>query len=128
MSDPSQPIDPPEPEANQNEDPSATTTAAAASTDQPDEPEPGIRARAFREVLKRALNQTLKGCTFENVAQCFPTAAKSRPAVLKDVHKQLIGQYEKQSEVGACFFFIFLSFLIMGAGIQCGERKQIELL
>ncbi|KAF8422393.1 Nnf1-domain-containing protein [Tirmania nivea] len=60
-----------------------------------DEQSPGIRARAFREVLKRALNQTLKGCTQENIGQCFPTAAKHRPGLIKDVHKQLVGQYEK---------------------------------
>ncbi|KAF8430505.1 Nnf1-domain-containing protein, partial [Terfezia claveryi] len=64
-----------------------------------EEQPPGVRARAFREVLKRALNQTLKGCTPENIGQCFPTAAKYRPGLIKDVHKQLVGQYERLGTV-----------------------------
>lgn len=70
-----------------------------------DEQPPGIRARAFREVLKRALNQTLKGCTQENIGQCFPTPAKNRPGLIKDVHKQLVGQYEKLGTVGRFEFY-----------------------
>lgn len=83
-------------------DPSVGTSSDPAQPEQsvPEPPgtQPGIRARALIEVHKRALNQTLKGCTAEKVVQCFPSA---KPAVLRDVHKQLVGQYEKLGTVGA---------------------------
>ena len=92
---PSVPI-PTDPSAESAQPESAAPPPSPPAEEQP----PGIRARAFREVLKRALNQTLKGCTQENIGQCFPTAAKYRPGLIKDVHKQLVGQYEKLGMVG----------------------------
>ena len=68
-----------------------TSVPEASVPESPDE-QPGVRANALIEVHKRALNQTLKGCTAEKVVQCFPSA---KPVVLRDVHKQLVGQYEK---------------------------------
>ena len=95
------------PSAPISTDPPTESTQPESAVPPPpaEEQPPGIRARAFREVLKRAFNQTLKGCTPENIGQCFPTAAKYRPGLIKDVHKQLVEQYEKLGMVG-CFELI----------------------
>ena len=107
----------PDPPVDTSSDPTQPETSAP---DPPDEQQPGIRASALIEVHKRALNQTLKGCTAEKVIQCFPSA---KPAVLKDVHKQLVGQYEKLGTVGLSVIIHPVNSLLTPSGCA-GQLSQ----
>lgn len=98
-----------DPSAGASNDPTPPETLETSIPEPPDE-QPGIRARALIEVHKRALNQTLKGCTADKVVQCFPSAKR---AVLRDVHKQLVEQYEKLGMVSLILLILSGSLLTL---------------
>ncbi|KTW27618.1 hypothetical protein T552_02060 [Pneumocystis carinii B80] len=50
----------------------------------------GLRAQRLQDLLDKSLGQTIKACSYEQIAKCFPTLAKNSPEVLKNVHEQVI--------------------------------------
>ncbi|KAF2435412.1 Nnf1-domain-containing protein [Tothia fuscella] len=58
----------------------------------PEENTPGHRATAFQNALNAALDATLKKCSYDNFASCFPTTAKYQPETLEGFWKDFTGK------------------------------------
>lgn len=58
---------------------------------------PGPRASALSTVFAAALAHTVHACSYANFAACFPTSARSAPAVLNNVWRQIVGQVEDKA-------------------------------
>ncbi|QSL64543.1 hypothetical protein MERGE_001844 [Pneumocystis wakefieldiae] len=50
----------------------------------------GLRAQRLQDLLDKSLSQTVKACSYEQIAKCFPTLAKNSPEILKNAHEQVI--------------------------------------
>ncbi|KAF2399719.1 Nnf1-domain-containing protein [Trichodelitschia bisporula] len=51
---------------------------------QPQDLTPGHRATVFQTAFEKALDATLKKCSYDNFAACFPTIAERRGEVLRE--------------------------------------------
>ncbi|BFZ61231.1 hypothetical protein YB2330_002290 [Saitoella coloradoensis] len=58
----------------------------------------GPRAQRLRQVLDRCLTQTVKSCSYERMAQCFPTLAMEGPEQLRSAHGQVTTFLRSQVE------------------------------
>ncbi|KAI5808780.1 Nnf1-domain-containing protein [Peziza echinospora] len=74
--------------------PTHPASSSPARPPPPQPPIPGPRATAFREVLHRALTQSLKACPYPHFASCFPTLSTHNPSVLSQIHRQYLFQLE----------------------------------
>jgi kinetochore protein NNF1 len=68
--------------------PSPLPTDTGAPTQQT----PGPRATALADLYSKALSATLRSCSYENFAECFPTPAARTPRVLRAVWEQINGK------------------------------------
>jgi kinetochore protein NNF1 len=82
--------------------PSASSTSDAAQVQRSDSPPPptaltpGPLAARLTELYHTALSHTLRACSYENFASCFPTPAKYRPEILKGLWMQVVGKIEEK--------------------------------
>ncbi|KAG4302499.1 hypothetical protein PCK1_001226 [Pneumocystis canis] len=58
----------------------------------------GLRAQRLEDLLGKSLSQTIKACSYKQIAKCFPTLAKNSPEVLKNVHEQVISFLQSSCE------------------------------
>jgi kinetochore protein NNF1 len=58
----------------------------------PEELAPGRRATALQAAITGALDATLKKCSYENFAACFPTTAKYQPETLEGFWKDFLAK------------------------------------
>ncbi|CCJ29158.1 unnamed protein product [Pneumocystis jirovecii] len=58
----------------------------------------GLRAQRLEDLLAKSLSQTIKACSYEQVAKCFPALAKNSPEVLRNAHKQVISFLQSSCE------------------------------
>ncbi|KAG5440540.1 hypothetical protein PCK2_000365 [Pneumocystis canis] len=58
----------------------------------------GLRAQRLHDLLEKSLSQTIKACSYKQIAKCFPTLAKNSPDVLKNVHEQVISFLQSSCE------------------------------
>ena len=57
---------------------------------------PGPLATRLSTVYHTALTHTLRVCSYENFAACFPTPAKYRPEVLRGLWTQVVRKIEEK--------------------------------
>ncbi|KAI9750752.1 MAG: hypothetical protein M4579_006324 [Chaenotheca gracillima] len=55
---------------------------------------PGHRATALHNIFISALSHTLRTCSYENFAACFPTPARACPESLRELWRQMVGKME----------------------------------
>ncbi|KAI9657578.1 MAG: hypothetical protein M1829_006886 [Trizodia sp. TS-e1964] len=55
-------------------------------------PQPGPRARALQKVFDNALSASLKACSYENFAACFPTPARYVPERLEGLWQNMMAR------------------------------------
>lgn len=60
---------------------------------------PGPRATALQKVFNDALSHTLRACSYNNFAECFPTPAKYVPQALDGLHRDFVGKLEEMCKV-----------------------------
>ncbi|PUU76863.1 Nnf1-domain-containing protein [Tuber borchii] len=65
---------------------------------QPEELVEGIRATALRNIFTAALDRSIKTCSYENFAACFPTPARRAPEVLRNAWEQMCGFWESSAK------------------------------
>ena len=58
---------------------------------------PGALATRLTDLYRNALTHTLKSCSYENFALCFPTPAARRPDVLKNLWEQVVSKIESKA-------------------------------
>ncbi|TKX27470.1 hypothetical protein C1H76_0307 [Elsinoe australis] len=51
---------------------------------------PGPRAATLSKLYNDAITHTLKSCSYENFAACFPTTARHVPEALEGLHKDFV--------------------------------------
>ena len=74
--------------------PTAEDASPSPPPSAPSQVHPGPRASAFVDVYSKALESTLKSCSYENFAACFPTPAARTPKVLRAVWEQITHKIE----------------------------------
>lgn len=57
---------------------------------------PGERAQRLQAVFDSALKHTLKPCTYDNFASCFPTPASREPQALREFHGTFVSRLDGQ--------------------------------
>ena len=60
---------------------------------------PGPRASALQKVFNDALTHTLRTCSYNNFAECFPTPARYVPQALDGLHRDFVGKLEEMCKV-----------------------------
>ncbi|KAI9817837.1 MAG: hypothetical protein M1827_000956 [Pycnora praestabilis] len=94
--------------------PGTTTTSEPPASPSPPPPPPiaetpGPRATRLSELFSSALAHTLKTCSYNNFAACFPTPAKYVPGSLQAVWKQLNAKIEELAKARGALGVIPLS-------------------
>ncbi|KAI9850412.1 MAG: hypothetical protein M1838_005689 [Thelocarpon superellum] len=79
----------PSPASQQDAPPSPAPAAAAPTTTTP-----GTRATALNTIFGEALAHTLRTCSYENFAACFPTPARHCPGSLRALWAQMVERLE----------------------------------
>ncbi|KAF2007274.1 Nnf1-domain-containing protein [Amniculicola lignicola CBS 123094] len=77
--------------------PSATEPTSRSPSPAPAPPlaeAPGTRAQGLINVYNSAIGSTLKKCSTNNFASCFPTAAQYNPEVLEHMRQQMVNQLD----------------------------------
>ncbi|MCJ1478436.1 hypothetical protein MMC13_007116 [Lambiella insularis] len=57
---------------------------------------PGILASRLTELYATALQSTLRTCSYNNFAACFPTPAAHKPELLRSLWQQVVGKIEEK--------------------------------
>lgn len=57
---------------------------------------PGRKATVLADIYSKALAATLRTCSYDNFAACFPTPAVRTPRVLRAVWEQICGKIESK--------------------------------
>ncbi|CUS07041.1 unnamed protein product [Tuber aestivum] len=65
---------------------------------EPEELAEGVRATALRNIFTAALDRSIKTCSYENFAACFPTPARRAPEVLRNAWEQMCGFWESSAK------------------------------
>ncbi|KAI9849658.1 MAG: hypothetical protein M1837_002783 [Sclerophora amabilis] len=60
----------------------------------PTQESPGHRATALSNIFNSALSHTLRSCSYENFAACFPTPARYCPDSLRELWRQMVGKMD----------------------------------
>ncbi|KAG5518197.1 hypothetical protein PMAC_003383 [Pneumocystis sp. 'macacae'] len=58
----------------------------------------GLRAQRLQDLLEKSLSQTIKACSYEQIAKCFPVLAKNSPEILRNAHEQVISFLQSSCE------------------------------
>lgn len=61
---------------------------------------PGPRAANLMKLYADAISHTLKTCSYDNFAACFPTPAKNAPEAMETLHKEFVERLGEQCRVG----------------------------
>ena len=102
-------------------DPEAKPEAKPEPQPQPEpepqpQPEPvalGPRARALQKVFDSALLASLKACSYDNFAACFPTPARYVPDRLDALWRNMTARIKEFAEVCLCdCVFVCLCFCV----------------
>ena len=102
MSDPNLPPPPPPPASTE---PDPDLAKGEENKQQPEELVEGIRAAALHNIFTTALDRSIKTCSYENFAACFPTPARRAPEVLKNAWEQMCGFWESSANVQQSYRF-----------------------
>ncbi|RPB04918.1 hypothetical protein L873DRAFT_1840353 [Choiromyces venosus 120613-1] len=83
------------PDPPKQKSPAITTTTVAEETQLTE----GIRVTALRNIFTAALERSIKTCSYENFAACFPTPARRAPEVLRSAWEQMCGFWENSAKL-----------------------------
>lgn len=73
---------------------SEATAPASPSSKPPIADAPGPRAQALCNAFEKALDNTLRRCSYENFAACFPTPAEYRSETLDAFWRDFVGRLD----------------------------------
>ena len=79
--------------------PAADSTAIDEElpTQKPIPKTPGPLATRLTQLYTASLAHTIRTCSYDNFARCFPTPARKRPEVLRAVWEQIVGKIESKA-------------------------------
>lgn len=81
------------------QDSQPTIIDSSAVSEAPAQIVPGPRASKLQKIYAAATNHVLQTCSYKSFASCFPTPARVKPDVLKDLHRQFTSDLGRQMQL-----------------------------